>query len=169
MESIIDMLIAQKAELRVTNAWIAEESRVPESTVTKVLNKTNKSPSLATIIPMAAALGVSMTPQIIGRVEEKIVEQVTEQMAEEVNKPTPSETIAQELSRQYERLLNEKDNRMNDKDKQIRQLWFVISILSALFLLCVVAFACISIHDRSILDREIVEMVSGSANTFIAL
>ncbi len=90
-------------------------------------------------------------------------------MAEEVNKPTPSETIAQELSRQYERLLNEKDNRMNDKDKQIRQLWFVISILSALFLLCVVAFACISIHDRSILDREIVEMVSGSANTFIAL
>ncbi len=71
MESIIDMLIAQKAELRVTNAWIAEESRVPESTVTKVLNKTNKSPSLATIIPMAAALGVSMTPQIIGRVEEK--------------------------------------------------------------------------------------------------
>lgn len=141
MENIIDKLVAKKADLHVTNAWIAEKSRVPESTVTKVLNRTNKSPSFATIIPMAEVLGVSLMTQTIEQEEEKIIEQATEQVNKQitadVEKPTPSETIATELSRQYERLLEEKDRRIADKDKQIQHMWVVIAVLGALFLLCV--------------------------------
>lgn len=144
MENIVEKLIAKKGELHVTNAWIAEKSKVPESTVTKVLNGTNKSPSFATIIPMAEALGVNLTPTTIEQAEAKVVEKVTEEvaekMAEEIQKPTPSQTIAEELERQYSRLLEEKDRRIADKDAQIRILWRVVSILSATLAACVVGY-----------------------------
>lgn len=150
MENIVEKLIAKKAELRVTNAWIADKSKVPESTVTKVLNHTNKSPSFATIIPMAEALGVPLTPQAIEAAEAKVVEQVTEQIAEEVQKPTPSQTIAEELDRQYARLLEEKDKRIEDKNQQIRQMWIVVIVFSALFLLCFAGFIVSLVPERSI-------------------
>lgn len=141
MDNIVSKLIAKKAELHVTNAWIAEKSKVPESTVTKVLNGTNKSPSFSTIIPIAEALDVSLTPQTIeqaeAKVTEKITEEVTEKITEEVQKPTPSQTIAEELERQYTRLLEEKDKRIQDKDNQIRVLWRVVSILAAVIAVCV--------------------------------
>lgn len=145
MENIVEKLIAKKAELHVTNAWIAENSKVPESTVTKVLNHTNKSPSFATIIPMAEALGVSLTPQaievaeakVVEKVTEQVTEEVTEKITEEVQKPTPSQTIAEELERQYTRLLEEKDKRIQDKDHQIHILWRVVSVLAAVIAVCV--------------------------------
>lgn len=140
MDNIVSKLIAKKAELRVTNAWIAEKSHVPESTVTKVLNGTNKSPSFATIIPMAEALGVSLTPQAIEQAEAKVTEQITEEVTEqitvEVQKPTPSQTIAEELERQYIRLLEEKDRRIEEKDAQIFRLWKVTGILFVVVMLC---------------------------------
>ena len=146
MDNIVEKLIAKKAELRVTNAWIAENSKVPESTVTKVLNHTNKSPSFATIIPMAEALGVSLTPQaievaeakVVEKVTEQVTEEVTEKITEEVQKPTPSQTIAEELERQYTRLREEKDKRIQDKDHQIHILWRVVSVLAAVIAVCVV-------------------------------
>lgn len=141
MDNIVEKLIAKKAELHVTNAWIAEKSKVPEHTVTRIMNRSSKSPSFATIIPIAEALGVSMTPQVIeqaeAKVEERITEQVAEQIAEEIRKPTPSQTIAEELERQYTRLLEEKDKRIQDKDHQIRILWRVVSILTAVIAVCV--------------------------------
>lgn len=147
MDNIVEKLIAKKAELHVTNAWIAENSKVPESTVTKVLNHTNKSPSFATIIPMAEALGVSLTPQaievaeakVVEKVTEQVTEEVTEKITEEVQKPTPSQTIAEELERQYTRLLEEKDRRIEEKDKLIRVQWKIISVLFAALMLVMCA------------------------------
>ncbi len=144
MDNIVEKLIAKKAELHVTNAWIAERSKVPEHTVTRIMNRTSKSPSFATIIPIAEALGVSLTPQAIeqaeAKVTEEITEKVTEQITEEVQKPTPSQTIAEELERQYTRLLEEKDARIQDKDRQIHILWRVVSVLAAAVAACVVGF-----------------------------
>jgi hypothetical protein len=61
-------------------------------------------------------------------------------MAEEIQKPTPSQTIAEELERQYSRLLEEKDRRISDKDTQIRTLWRVVSILAAALAACLVGY-----------------------------
>ena len=142
MENIVEKLIAKKAELHVTNAWIAEKSKVPEHTVTRIMNRSSKSPSFATIIPIAEALGVSLTPQAIEQAEaavaEKIEERVTEKIAEEAQKPTPYQTMAEELERQYTRLLEEKDQRIADKEAQIRRLWKAIVVLFGAFALAVV-------------------------------
>lgn len=59
-ELLIEMMKAQKDEMKLTNAVIAEMSGVPESTVTKVFNGTNRSPSYDTIAPIARVLGVSL-------------------------------------------------------------------------------------------------------------
>ena len=144
MENIVEKLIAKKTELHVTNAWISEKSKVPEHTVTRIMNRSSKSPSFATIIPIAEALGVSLTPQSIeqaeAKVEERIAEQVTEQITEEIQKPTPEQTIAEALEAQYARLLAEKDSRLADKDAQIRILWRAVSVLAAVAL-CMIGIA----------------------------
>ena len=57
---VIEALIAKKEELHVTNAWIAEKSKVPESTVTKVFNRSIKSPTFDTLAPIARVLDVSL-------------------------------------------------------------------------------------------------------------
>lgn len=60
MDDFIDKLINRKRELGVTNAWVSETSGVPEQTVAKVLNGTTKNPGMATLSPIAAALGISV-------------------------------------------------------------------------------------------------------------
>lgn len=59
-EVLLQCLIVRKEELSLTNAVIAEKSGVPESTVTKVFNGTNRSPTYDTIAPIARVLGVSL-------------------------------------------------------------------------------------------------------------
>ena len=59
-EAVLERMRARKDEMHVTNAWIADETDVPESTVTKLFNGSIKSPTLDTILPVARALGVSL-------------------------------------------------------------------------------------------------------------
>lgn len=114
MQNIVEKLIEKKAEMGVTNAWIAEKSGVPESTVTKVMNGTNKSPTMATIIPIAEALNVPISPQTIERIAEETIPKAAEEAI--VN-----HTIAA-MERAHEKVIAEKDRRLEDKDGQIRHL-----------------------------------------------
>lgn len=57
---LMECLIAKKEELYLTNANIAEQSGVPESTVTKLFNRTIKSPTFDTVAPIARVLNVSL-------------------------------------------------------------------------------------------------------------
>lgn len=59
-EILVECLKLRKDELHYTNAQISERSGVPESTVTKVFNGTNRSPTFDTIAPIARVLGVSL-------------------------------------------------------------------------------------------------------------
>lgn len=59
-EAVLELMRDRKEELHVTNAWIADESGVPESTVTKLFNGTIKSPTLDTVLPVAKVLDVSL-------------------------------------------------------------------------------------------------------------
>ncbi len=64
---LIECLKSRKSELGLTNAVIADKTGVPESTVTKVFNGSNRSPSYDTIAPIAHVLGVSLdTMTVIG-------------------------------------------------------------------------------------------------------
>lgn len=57
-DSVLERLKAKKEETGKTNAIIAEESGVPESTVAKLFNGTIKSPTLDTVLPIAGVLKV---------------------------------------------------------------------------------------------------------------
>lgn len=57
---LIECLITKKEEQHLTNAVIAEKSGVPESTVTKLFNRTIKSPTFDTVAPIARTLNVSL-------------------------------------------------------------------------------------------------------------
>ena len=71
-ENLVQKLVERKEELGYTNAVIAEMSGVPESTVTKVFNGANRSPTYDTISPISHALGVSLdTITVIGETAEK--------------------------------------------------------------------------------------------------
>lgn len=137
----------------MTNAWIAEKSGVPESTVTKVMNGTNKSPTMATIIPMAEALGVQISSQTIERIAEETIPKAAEEAM--VN-----HTIAA-MERAHEKVIAEKDRRIEDKDKLIRILWIVIIVLAILFLLCVIGFVALYIYDHSVPDRGWITQYAG--------
>lgn len=59
-ETLMECLIAKKEELKITNAVIAERTGVPESTVTKLFNRTIKSPTFDTLAPIAKELNISL-------------------------------------------------------------------------------------------------------------
>lgn len=71
-EMLIDALIKKKDELHITCTQIAEQSGTPESTVTKVFNRTVKSPSLDTLIPIAQVLDVSMDSIFVKTVDKAV-------------------------------------------------------------------------------------------------
>lgn len=108
MENVIERLKEKKAEMGVTNAWIEEKSGVPESTVTKVLNGTNKSPTIATLGPIAAALGVSIDAGVI----------VSDDRQNQ--KPSvPNDIYLQMLIASYDRQLEAMEARIRRKNKWI--------------------------------------------------
>ena len=126
MENIIDRLKDKKRELDVTNAWIAEKSGVPESTVTKVFNGTNKSPTIATLGPIAAALGVSIDAGVIVSTDETKPGQPI----------VPEDTYLKMLIASYDRQLEAAEARIRRKNKWI--LAFAITFATMFFLLLIV-------------------------------
>lgn len=126
MDNIVERLKAKKAEMGVTNAWIEEKSGVPESTVTKVLNGTNKSPTIATLGPIAAALGVSIDAGVIVSTEETKPGQPI----------VPEDTYLKMLIASYDRQLEAAEVRIRRKNKWI--LAFAITFATMFFLLLIV-------------------------------
>lgn len=139
MDNIVEKIIAKKAELGVTNAWIAEKSGVPESTVTKVLNGTNKSPQMATIIPIAEVLGVP----------------ISQYTAEQPNPEAPARTPAERTYDEYilNLLRDSYEQRIKDKDEQNRILRRWIYVLAGALALIFAAVLFICIYDITHPDR----------------
>lgn len=113
----------------VTNAWIEEKSGVPESTVTKVLNGTNKSPTIATLGPIAAALGVSIDAGVIVSTEET-----------KPDRPiVPEDIYLKMLIASYDRQLETAEARIRRKNKWILAFAIAFGVMFA-FLLCLLAW-----------------------------
>lgn len=152
MDNLVDKIIARKAELGVTNAWIAEKSGVPESTVTKVMNGTNKSPQMATIIPIAETLGVPISSQTMEQIE-------PEARPEPLAERTYDQYILDMLRESYEQ-------RLRDKDEQNRTLRRWIYILAAALALIVAIVLFICIYDITHPDRGWYQQMLGYTQRF---
>lgn len=125
MDNIVERLKAKKAEMGVTNAWIEEKSGVPESTVTKVLNGTNKSPTIATIGPIAAALGVSIDAGVIVSTEDTRTDRPI----------VPEDIYLKMLIASYDRQLENAEARIRRKNKWILAFAVTFALMFILLLL----------------------------------
>lgn len=129
-ETLVQKLVERKEELGYTNAVIAEISGVPESTVTKVFNGTNRSPTYDTISPISRALGVSLdTGDASAKAESAIQDEA---------KPRDERFVNYVIS--------STETRLKNKEKWINRL----SIAVAALMLLIIAWL---IWDCTHLDR----------------
>lgn len=59
-EQILGKIKAITDERKITNVELAKLANIPLSTVTKILNGTTPNPTIANILPMCIALGISL-------------------------------------------------------------------------------------------------------------
>ena len=114
-ELLIDAMIKKKEELHLTCAQIAEQSGTPESTVTKVFNRTIKSPTLDTLIPIAQALDISMD-SIFAKTVEKAAEKTVAATS------VPAKMLVSQEDKFLNLFIETHDKQVSDLKEQISDL-----------------------------------------------
>lgn len=133
-ENLVQKLVERKEELGYTNAVIAEISGVPESTVTKVFNGTNRSPTYDTISPISHALGVSLDTIT-----------VIEESAEKSDSTKQAEAKPRD-DRFVNYVISSTEARIKNKEKWLNRLSIAVAALMVLLILWL-------IWDYTHLDR----------------
>ena len=139
-ELLIDAMIKKKEELHLTCAQIAEQSGTPESTVTKVFNRTIKSPTLDTLIPIAQALDISMD-SIFAKTVEKAAEKTVAATS------VPAKMLVSQEDKFLNLFIENHSNQVSDPKEQIRYKDRWIKALAAILVACTLAFGFIAIYD----------------------
>lgn len=115
-ESLIELCKARKEELGMTNATIAENTGIPESTITKLFNNTIRSPSVETVIPIARVLNISIDTMTVIK---KGSEPSSPPVVQNVGALSPIiEQFNKQLAESYEKQLKAK---RENYDRQIKQ------------------------------------------------
>ena len=152
-EMLIDAIIKKKEELHLTCAQIAEMSGVPESTVTKVVNRTIKSPSIDTLIPMAQVLDISMDTIFAKTVEKAAEKTVAASSIPAKMLVSQEEKFLNLFIEAYNKQISDLKEQINNKDKWIR-------ILVAIIVLCLAVLAFIAIFDITHPNVGLIQMAS---------
>ena len=139
-ELLIDAMIKKKEELHLTCAQIADQSGTPESTVTKVFNRTIKSPTLDTLIPIAQALDISMD-SIFAKTVEKAAEKTVAATS------VPAKMLVSQEDKFLNLFIENHDKQVGDLKEQIRCKDRWIKALAAILVACTLAFGFIAIYD----------------------
>jgi transcriptional regulator with XRE-family HTH domain len=138
-EMLIDALIKKKDELHVTCAQIAEQSGTPESTVTKVFNRTIKSPSLDTLIPIAQVLDVSMDSIFV-----KTVEKAAEKTV--AASSIPAKMLVSQEDKFLDLFIETHNKQINDFKEQLQHKDRWIKVLVGIVVACIAVMAFVTIY-----------------------
>lgn len=138
-EMLIDALIKKKDELHITCAQIAEQSGTPESTVTKVFNRTVKSPSLDTLIPIAQALDVSMDSIFV-----KTVDKAVEKTAAATS--IPAKMLVSQEDKFLNLFIETYNKQINDFKEQIQHKERWIKVLVGIVVACIGVMSFVTIY-----------------------
>jgi transcriptional regulator with XRE-family HTH domain len=139
-ELLIDAMVKRKEELHVTCAQIAEQSGTPESTVTKVFNRSIKSPTLDTLIPIAQALDIS-----IDSIFAKTVEKAAEKTVAATS--IPAKMLVSQEDKFLNLFIETHDKTINDYKEQLRNKDRWIKVLVGILIACVSVLAFIALYD----------------------
>ena len=138
-EMLIDALIKKKDELHITCAQIAEQSGTPESTVTKVFNRTVKSPSLDTLIPIAQALDVSMDSIFV-----KTVDKAVEKTAAATS--IPAKMLVSQEDKFLNLFIETYNKQIDDFKEQIQHNERWIKVLVSIVVACIGVMSFVTIY-----------------------
>lgn len=107
-EAIVDRLRALKVKSGMTSQQIAEKSKLPESTVTRILSGKTANPTVASVLQMAKAMGGTPNDIFDDTVKVDVVSE-----APQVVVPTVDEKLYNEIISIYKDLLKIKDRRIS--------------------------------------------------------
>ena len=107
-EAIIDRLKALKVKSGMTAQQIAEKSKLPESTVTRIFSGKTANPTVTTVIAIAKAMGGTSADIFDDTVKVDVVSE-----APQVVIPQVDEKLYNEVINIYKDLLKIKDQRIN--------------------------------------------------------
>lgn len=107
-EAIIDRLKELKVKSGMTAQQIAEKSKLPESTVTRIFSGKTSNPTVTTVIAIAKAMGGTSADIFDDTVKVDVVSE-----APQVVIPQVDEKLYNEVINIYKDLLKIKDQRIN--------------------------------------------------------
>lgn len=121
-DTLVQCLRAQRELMRLTVAQIAERSGMPESTITKVLNGTVRTPSYETVAPIAKALGVSLDSLEAGKPDMTC------------SPPDMADAAGMPCSEHISRIVGIYEKRLKEKSRWLNIMGIVIAVLIAVLI-----------------------------------
>ena len=122
--AIVDKLKAQKVKCGKTSLQIAKDCNLPESTVTRIFSGKTPNPTVATVIAMWKAMGGKAT------------ELFDDNIKVDVTVEEPQVVVPQIDVKLYEQIIEMYKESMKTKDKWIKVLVIILSVLT-LFILTI--------------------------------
>ena len=122
--AIVDKLKAQKVKCGKTSLQIAKDCNLPESTVTRIFSGKTPNPTVATVIAMWKAMGGKAT------------ELFDDNIKVDVTVEEPQVVVPQIDVKLYEQIIEMYKESMKTKDKWIKALVIILSVLT-LFILTI--------------------------------
>ena len=139
-EILIDEINAELERLHQTRAWLAQKCGVPESTLTKVLNRSSKNSGFDTIAPAAHVLGISTDEAL-----KKAIDHSIEKTASATT--VPAKMLVSQEDKFLNLFIENHSNQVSDLKEQIRYKDRWIKALAAILVACTLAFGFIAIYD----------------------
>ena len=136
-ELLVDEMKRVKEEKHITNAIIAQNCNMSESTVTKVFNKSSKSSYVDTLMPIATFLEID-TQAVWTKATEKAVAATT---------TVPAKMLVSQEDKFLNLFIETHDKQINDLKEQIRIKDRWIKTLVAILIACTLVFAFIAVYD----------------------
>lgn len=136
-ELLVDEMKRVKEEKHITNAIIAQNCNMSESTVTKVFNKSSKSSYVDTLMPIATFLEID-TQAVWTKATEKAVAAT----------PTvPAKMLISQEDKFFNLFIEAHNKQISDYKEQIRNKDRWIKALAAILIACTLVFAFIAVYD----------------------
>lgn len=136
-ELLVDEMKRVKEEKHITNATIAQNCNMSESTVTKVFNKSSKSSYVDTLMPIATFLEID-TQAVWTKATEKAVAATT---------TVPAKMLVSQEDKFLTLFIETHKMQIEDLKEQIRIKDRWIKTLAAILVACTLVFAFIAVYD----------------------
>ena len=138
-EILIDEINAELGKSHITRAQLAEKCKVPESTLTKVLNRTSGRPGFDTLAPAAHVLGISTDEAL-----RKAIDHSVEKTAAATS--VPAKMLVSQEDKFLNLFIETHDKQICDLKEQLQHKDRWIRALVGIVVACIAVLAFVTIY-----------------------